>query len=371
MRPRRPAWMIWGGLGLLLFMAAYGLVALEMRQKGVRGPARRSTYSADSAGYKALYLWLRALGAPVERWEKELQELPRDATVLMVAQPKIGLGKVEVESLKQWVRKGGTLVLLVKPPNSLLEAFDLEAKAGDMDGGKVTITQPGPYTRGVGSIHSKIHMGLKSKRPDAITHLRGAGGAGLLTVLQEAKGRVIALADPDLFSNKALREGGHARLAMNLLLYHLGEGRLLVDEYHQGYGRASSVFAHLGKSRLAAPLFQGAVLLLLFWCARGRRFGSPRPIVEEERRSTMEYVHAMAGLLRRTGARQIALEAMVRWVEEEARRVLIDTDRSLQSALRAARGRLRGHALNDRQLTMTVRGLYRALEGARRRAPGI
>jgi hypothetical protein len=88
------------------------------------------------------------------------------------------------------------------------------------------------------------------------------------------------------------------------------------------------------------------------------------------RRSTMEYVHAMAGLLRKARARGLALEVLVGWVEEEARRALIETDRALQGALRASRQQAQEPRLDDRQLLITVRRLYRALEGARRRALG-
>ena len=53
----RATWLLMGGLGILLFLAAYGLVALETSQTDRQLPQRRTTYSAAAGGYKALYLW--------------------------------------------------------------------------------------------------------------------------------------------------------------------------------------------------------------------------------------------------------------------------------------------------------------------------
>ena len=64
----RATWLLMGGLGIVLFLAAYGLVALETSQTDRQSPLRRTTYSAAAGGYKALYLWLQSLDLPVGRW---------------------------------------------------------------------------------------------------------------------------------------------------------------------------------------------------------------------------------------------------------------------------------------------------------------
>jgi hypothetical protein len=230
--------------------------------------------------------------------------------------------------------------------------------------------QEGPYTRGVKTLNYNGHPGLSSSRPQGIVHLR-SGGGGLLMVLDEGKGRVIGLSDPGLFSNESLRDGDHARLALNLLLAHLGNGELLIDEYHHGYGRATSVLEHLLTSRALIPLLQGILILLVLWIAKGRRFGPPRPLLQEERSSSLEYVRAMAQLYQRARVRVLALKAVVRWIEEEAKRILVHRERDLQNRLLNARRQLEMPDTTEKELLYLSRGLYSALEQARKKAaPG-
>jgi hypothetical protein len=179
---------------------------------------------------------------------------------------------------------------------------------------------------------------------------------------------VIALADPGLLDNRSLRKGDNARLALNLLLVDRGRGQVLVDEYYHGYGRASSVFGHLAGSNIMSPLVQALILLMVYVAAGGRRFGRPRPATRVERRSSMEFVRALAQIYQRARARVIALEGVVRWVESEARRMLLDHDKEFQETLKEARQWMGRADMTDRDLFGRARGLYRALEKARGKA---
>jgi hypothetical protein len=360
-----------GLLWLLLFLCAYGLITLEARNKKVQGPVRRTTYSAAGGGYKVLYLWMQAMGVPVKRWENSFSDLGPEASVLLIADPEIGPGTGELKALKNWVLKGGTLILAIRPPNVFLKYFGLESAVGDhaKNGDHTVWFQPGYYTRGVRAIEGRRHPGLKSDRPEVIFHIRYRCG-GYLAVMQEGKGRVIALADPSLFGNKSLKKGDHARLALNLLRNHYTEGALLFDEYHHGYGRATSVLVHFGRSRALEPLLQIMLLLLMLWAARGRRFGPPRPLIEKIQRSSMQYVKAMAQLFERYRVRGLALESNIRWVEDEAKRLLLEKDRALQQTLNAVRQRLQNQEINDHELLLDVRNLYKALHRAQNKATG-
>ncbi len=179
---------------------------------------------------------------------------------------------------------------------------------------------------------------------------------------------MICLSDPNLLSNQSLRDGDHARLALNLLLANRGDGSLLIDEYHHGYGRVTSVFEHLVHSRALVPALQGILLLFVLWAARGRRFGLPRPLIQEKRRSSLEYVKAMAQLFQRGRARVLAFEALVRWTEKEAKDILVHRDHTLQNKLLAARRNPDKQVVSERDLLTSVRGLYSALDEARRKA---
>ncbi len=366
MRPEgRFAWAKGLGLGLFFFLGFYALVALEGEQQRVMGTPRRTTYSTEPGGYMVLYRWLQALQVPVQRWEKDMRSLPRETSVLLVAEPEASPAKGEIQALGEWVSRGGTLVVLATSRTPFLTRFGFSPR-GQLERDPVEIRpiQPGPYTAGVRSMKGHGDWWLESKRQEAVFHAWGPGG-GTLAVMGEGKGRVIALPVPGLFSNEGLKEGDNARLALNLLLQHRGDGVILVDEYHHGHGR--SILAHLGRSRALWPILQGIILFLAIWALWGRRFGSVRPMPAQARRSSMEYVTSMAGLFQRAGARGLALEAAIQWTRDEAGKGLLEGDRPLRAALRSAEGRLKGGEFGDRDLVATARGLYRALDTARRR----
>jgi hypothetical protein len=355
-------------LAALLMVVFALIVGIDAYQKIRRQPGPPSTYNAASAGYKALYLWLRAIGVPAERWESPLTELPRGAQVLLMLSPRLGPGPGELKALETWVRSGGTLVLVSWPWNAFAKPFGFEMKMIFQDQKKdeqIPSFQPGPYIRGRRTIVSKLHPGIDSTKPEAIVHARDAFG-NLIMAVEEGKGRVIMVADPSLFSNLDLRKGDHARLALDLLLTHLGKGLLLIDEYHQGYGRVTSVAAYVFQSETLVPLLQVLVMVLLLWAAAGRRFGPARPMARERERSSMEYVRAMAHLFRRVKARRLALESILRWLDEETRRLLLDKDPAFQKEMAQAKQYLSLETVTDRELVNVVRKLYKTLARAKK-----
>ena len=358
-----------GLLAALLILVFVVIVGIDAYQKLRRQPGPPSTYNSGSAGYKALYLWLRELGVPAKRWERPLMELPREADVLVMMSPGLGPGPDELKALETWVRNGGTLILVSSPGDAFARRhFVLEVKMRADDQKKEDKSpsfQPGPYIRGQRTIMGKTHAGVDSKRPDAVLHARDAFGK-LIMVVEEGKGRVIMVSDPSLFSNVKLREGDHARLALDILLSHLGQGQLLFDEYHHGYGRINSVAAYVFRSEAFVPLLQVMFLVLLLWAFAGRRFGPARPLRRGMERSSMEYVRAVAQLFQRVKARRLALESVLRWFDEETRRLLLDRDPAFQKDMTEAKKQVLLETMTDRDLVSMVRKLYGALARARK-----
>jgi hypothetical protein len=117
-------------------------------------------------------------------------------------------------------------------------------------------------------------------------------------------------------------------------------------------------------------LLQGMFILLVLWASKGRRFGLPRQLLQEERSSSLEYVRAMAQLYQRAKVRVLALKAVVSWIEEEAKNILVHRDRNLQNKLLAARQQFEIQDTTEKELLNICRGLYLALEEARTRAVG-
>jgi hypothetical protein len=351
----------------LVFLAGYVLVLLKAGQAGEKHPGRPTTHSAGAQGYKVLYLWLKDLGIQIERWEKPLKNLPQGG-VLLVIEPEIGPAPGEMNDLEGWVKSGGVLVLLASVPNAYMKHFGFEVESSwsrGLEGKKEKAwLQPGPYVRGGIRIESKGHPGLTSSLPEAVFHLRDSWG-NVLGAIKEGEGRIIAMADPHLFSNQSLGAEDHALLALDLLLSHLGEGVLMVDEYHHGYGRATTVLGHLLGLPALVPFLQGVVVLLILWASKGRRFGTPRPLPGEEPRSPMEYEKAMARLYQRGEKRQDGLAGLLQWIEDEARRLLMDRDPCLQETVQKAGQKIRKHTLSERELLEEAGKLYQALERAK------
>jgi hypothetical protein len=318
------------------------------------------------------------MNIPVRRWEKKLSQIPSAAAVLLMVEPELAPSTGELKALEAWVTNGGTLVMIASRPNLFLQKTNLRlrplfsTKHWQRKQNKNTplLFQPGPYTREIRGLDSTEHPSLGCSLPEAIVHLRSKWG-GLLMVLKKGKGRVIGLADPHLLSNVSLREADHARLATNILLTHLGSGILLIDEYHHGYGRAASVVDHFFSSRALTPLLQTVLLLLVLWAARGRRFGLPRSLIQVKRRSSLEYVSAMAHLYQRGRGQVSALATLVRWIEEQAKSLLVHKDNNLRTALLTARHQLEKKETTEKELLTVSRRLYSALEEARRKAGGI
>jgi hypothetical protein len=191
-----------GILVTLFIITVYSFMAFDARQRVEKGPPRRTTYSAASGGYKALYIWLQALGVPVMRWEKPLKDLPRETSALLIAAPEIGPARDELDYLVNWVETGGTLVLLLDGPGIFPEHFGLSAGAtlahdAGNDKSQVPLVQPSPYVRGVRSLVSDGHFDLRTDAPEVIFHMRDGMG-GLLAVANRGKGRLIALSDAGL-----------------------------------------------------------------------------------------------------------------------------------------------------------------------------
>lgn len=349
---------LFGALLVLLFVV---IVGIDACQKIRRQSGPPSTYNAASAGYKALYLWLRELGVPAERWERPLKELTRETDVLVMISPRLGPGPDELKALETWIRDGGTLIRISLSLDPLAKRLVSEVKRRD----RAVSFQPGPYMRGQRTIVSKMHLGVDSPKPETIVHARDAFG-NLILVEEQENGRVITVSDPSLFSNLYLRSGDHARLALDILLTHLGKGQLLFDEYHHGYGRINSVAAYVFQSEALVPLLQIVFLVLLVWGATGRRFGPARPLRREMERSSMEYVRAMAQLFQRVKARRLALESVLRWFDEETRRLLLDRDPAFQKDMTEAKKQVLLETMTDRDLVSVVRKLYGALARARK-----
>lgn len=119
-------------------------------------------------------------------------------------------------------------------------------------------------------------------------------------------GRVILLADARYVSNQTLKESDAGALVLSWLLEER-PARVIVDEYHQGFGRGGSIWAAAWAWTRRSPggwaMLQLAVAGLVALGAAAVRFGPALRVVQRRRRSPMEHLDALAvGLERAEGA---------------------------------------------------------------------
>jgi len=139
------------------------------------------------------------------------------------------------------------------------------------------------------------------------------GGAPVAVALPVGQGRIVAVADPTMVSNGALRRSDNAVWLVSLAA-GWGSGTALFDEYHHGFGEKRSAGA-LARAFLKTPwgwmILQLAGAGLLYIFLYRRRFGRISEPPLPARASPLELVQARGGFLEAAEARRLAAELIV------------------------------------------------------------
>jgi hypothetical protein len=151
---------------------------------------------------------------------------------------------------------------------------------------------------------------FRREKPEAWAPLFGDATGDVVGIRRLGRGTVVAIADPGLFSNARIEAADHARLILNIVRAHAGQGQVLVDEFHHGHGEQDSFMAYVKRTALPWMLAQAALVFLFLVVARGTRFGSPVAPATGARASSLEYVEALGDLHQRARARRLAAEAL-------------------------------------------------------------
>lgn len=324
---------------LLLFVLANVITVGLGAGNKTQQTADFSSYRRGGQGSAALYGLFERLGYPVARHQDVLTSLPEDCRQLWVLYPTQPLAREEMVALEDWVYNGGQLVCswdfmvyatlfarTLMPggedkDNPFPLLADARPAAPSLGAGSLSTVLPGVSHAGV-----YASTGLREGLFEDVRILRFPDGKGLSsykgwTPLVQAEGQVLIaaaplgqgwvvfLADPECLGNLGLADADNAVFASNLAA--MSPGGIYLDEQHHGFsGRPRSVVALVKSSRgapAAAVVLLGIVLCLI---AVGWRFGRPQDPKEPVRRSSLEYVHSLADLYYRAGARKVALRAL-------------------------------------------------------------
>lgn len=320
----------------LLFIIVATLAVLTSRALK-KPPAFPTTYSEGPYGCKALYMVLKELDLPVERYRRPLKELKSRDAVLVIADPrKLPYTKREIDKLKEWIESGNRLVLFQGPRETLFpkkkgeetEPRGPRIKAGmfnywsrefglavDSDSeftGRSSVEVSPSRIGAVGQISVSREVRWKDV-PDDWTVLAKDVRGPILVTRKMGKGGVTALSDATLPANGFLDKEANLRLVLALLLGPGSPKEILFDEYHHGRMIAGSLSAFIGSSVFLWILLQCLVGgLLFFYTRRARLAGRYRSLAEPVGRSSLEYVQSMANIFASCKAGGAALDAILR-----------------------------------------------------------
>ena len=350
-------------IGLLVILNSLTYVSKEKTQDMETAP-NRSTYHSGPTGTRALHDFLNESGYQVMRWRESPERLfsesgKRVNTFVVIGRTQIEFTGNEAEALRDWVGRGGRLVLIDRKVDEALapksEGWSLRAREWDyptfddnpgdvqqMTKGVTALkpVQPTVLTNTIKSVMpSRFASRLsvipppKETKPEhpvisdtsddeegpppraavkaissaaPVIHIGNREGALLVDYVYGA-GRIVVLADPYIVTNSGIKLDDNLQLAINTL--SAGGGLIAFDEYHQGKGISQNPWAgyFAGTPVLAIVAQIGLVILLVVW-TNARRFGRPLPLPQTDRRSSLEFVASMAELQERSRAFDLAIE---------------------------------------------------------------
>jgi hypothetical protein len=398
-------------LGLLVILNTITYVK-EQKVNDSEVTANRSTYHAGPTGTRAFYDFLSESGHKVMRWREATEKLlgssgPKVKTFVVIGRTQLPFTSDETVSLLRWVGEGGHFVLIDRDPETNLmprsgdwmiashqldfPQFDLNANDPKQMTARVTAlkpVQPTLLTNQIAEVMPSrfaarmkvVAMNSSNAEHDGedkvpaveivqdetennlaapVVHISDRDGA-LLVDYSYGAGRITVLGDPYLVANNGISSHDNLQLAINLVSSI--DGLVAFDEYHQGKGITQNEFASYFAGTPVLPIAAQIILLILFvlW-TRARRFARPLPLVQVDRRSSLEFVASMSELQERSRAFDLAVEN----IYSRTRRVLsryagvdYNSSRSEVAARVAMRSTLDAHSLETlmRQCEETING---------------
>lgn len=314
---------------LLLLAVALGAAAVLGRaaapDTASRDP-RLSTRLDGPAGASAFRAALQRLRVDVSEWRRPFFDLgrgapPDPAVMLAVLAPPDRLTLPEQRNARDWVARGGHLLLA--GATGVERCFGYERLGTDSTARGIpgVVIRQVPRSDTVPPPRAVLHrLELGDQLKPGTCELLAATGAehlwgnkhttAALRLTFRAGGSVLLVADEGVFRNQALRDTDAGVMVFGWILAQHPRA-VVVDEYHQGFGRAGSlpgaVIERVWRTPaggLFAQLLVAGLLLLLLAAVR---FGPPQPAIDRRRRSPLEHLDALAAGLERSNASRTAI----------------------------------------------------------------
>ena len=324
----------------LLPLAAFGIiVAALLSDRGTSGDAlrdrRRSILLAGPGGSKGLADVLEQLGVSVVArrttlfdWGRNSDGASDGSELLALLDVPSALTDVELRVVRDYVATGGALLLAGR--NGVERCFGYRVRLfGSFQPDSARTLQISSDTSVVAravlermppdstiALDALEQVGCPVLLPtETDTLLATDGGTPVVMRLGFAGGGdVTILADSRLVSNRWMKETGVGRLVVSWIL-EARPSRVVVDEYHQGFGEHPSILGAAWRWILATPggwtILQLSAAGLVALAFLAVRFGPAIKVIERRRRSPIEHVEALAAGLERADGRTTAINLIV------------------------------------------------------------
>ncbi|HVO43199.1 MAG TPA: DUF4350 domain-containing protein [Aggregatilineales bacterium] len=276
-------------------------------------PPPLSVHNSGPDGAMALQMWIAQSGYAVRELITWTQLSSVD--VLFLLDPSPFDAEQDGVRLRNWVSGGHVLIIASESPavNTLLNSFDLALEYQITPQEAAFPSAPTLHQPPFDAAKADTYVSVKTSQPSAANHLY-VGDRPVLVSQEVGKGRIWLSSALRPFTNQGLHDPGNARLLANLLANVPPTAIIGFDESRTGAGAADTgaaptLGAWLFTSAPGLGILLGFGLTLAYLASRGRRFGRALPLPDErQRRESVEYIHAIATLSRRSGQRGEALK---------------------------------------------------------------
>jgi hypothetical protein len=290
---------------LLAVLTAVALIVPTGGEDASRGYP--SSYSTAKDGAKAAYTLLEEMGYRVQRWTQPPGDLPPSSsgTLLIVAGPSIPASSEETIQLRQYVARGGRLLITGVSSAAVIGANGVEPTPAIPDEWLTfAAEQPAPLTRHAPEITMESFVRWVHQFPGEQRYYGNREGA-TVTKFRIGNGEVIWWAGDSPLTNRGISKASNLALFLNSV-GSSGQTRVLWDEYFHGV--RLGLWHYLARTPLPWALSQLLLLAAFVLVTYTRRSGAMRPITYESRLSPLEFVVTLGALYERRGEAAGALE---------------------------------------------------------------
>jgi len=269
-----------------------------------------TSYSAGSAGAKAAYRLLPALGYRVERWLHEPGALTDAATTtLILAQPAEAPTPSEQQAITQFLAGGGRVIATGFTGSLFLGGTTTPNPIDGLTWSRARAVFPSSISRAAPEITIAHQSSWRRGVPALV--LYEIGDAPVVVQMPTGEGQAFWWAAATPLTNAGLREPGNLELFLECLGPPDGR-RVLFDEYF--HGMRASIGAAVLRTPAKWVLIQlAAVGVLVLWTYSRRSGPIVRP-APESRLSPLEFVRTLGSLYQRAGAAPVPVDAAYRRV---------------------------------------------------------